>query len=66
MNNPLAILVKGKLDSYVKKLAKEHGSQPEEIRVVIKIEKGIIGVFLFNNSKFVKRIEMNELVKNLM
>lgn len=38
-------------------------SDKEDIRLVIKIEKGELGAFLFNQSKFTRKIELIELVR---
>ena len=38
----------------------------EQLRLVIKFEKGQLGAFLFNGSKFVKQISFTELVKILI
>lgn len=59
------ILGKG-LESYAIELAKQQEVSPEKIRIVIKIQNGVLGAFLFNDSKFVRRIDLVELVKVLM
>ena len=59
------LLGKG-LETYALDLAKEQNVSPEKIRIVIKIQNGELGAFLFNDSRFVRRIELVELVRILM
>ena len=66
MEKTYANILSQGLEQYVKELASDMEADNENIRIVIKIEKGQLGAFLFNNSKFVRRIEMVELVKVLM
>lgn len=59
------ILAKG-LEAYALELAKEQEVSPEKIRIVIKIQNNVLGAFLFRDSKFVRRIDLIELVRILM
>jgi len=66
MEKTYANILSNGLKEYVKVLATDMKASEQDVRIVIKIEKGVLGAFLFNATKFVKRIEMVELVKVLM
>lgn len=59
-------VLKAGLNQYIKRLSNELNVDQEILRVVVKIERGELGAFLFQESRFVRRIEMVELVDVLM
>jgi len=66
MEKIFANMANGKMVEYLEVLATELKVDNDALRIVIKIEKGSLGIFLFNGSKFVRRLEMVDLVKVLI
>jgi len=59
------ILVKGLIKFLRSETEKNEIPQEEDLRLVIKIQKGSLGAFLYNGSKFMRKVDFAELVKLL-
>jgi|GEM_PF-2922178 len=60
------LLIKG-MTGFMQSEAKQQATEnAEELRLVIKIEKGKLGAFLFKESKFVRQVSFLDLVKLLI
>lgn len=58
-------LIEEVLDRFVREQARKLTAKEEEIRLIIKVHKGELGLFLYNKAKYVRKVKTDELLEKI-